>query len=176
MTERSGIRILSITTTTNTVVDSAKQPIFPCSGHRDFVMSIYQCAQSQIRRQCQRGPLAVSSSRSMSSMFGFGSSETTKAPKKEKVETVNKQAIIQEVATAHDLSFAKADRIVNTVFDTIVEAVVEGKQARLPGFGAFDSYISKPKGGTNPYTGETIEIPSKRRIRFKAFEAFKNAK
>ena len=109
-------------------------------------------------------------------MFGFGSSETTKAPKKEKVETVNKQAIIEEVATAHDLSFAKADRIVNTVFDTIVEAVVEGKQARLPGFGAFDSYMSKPRSGINPSTGETIEIPSKRRIRFKAFEAFKNAK
>lgn len=109
-------------------------------------------------------------------MFGFGSTEPTKAPKKEKVEAVNKRAIVEEVATAHDLSFAKADRIVNTVFDTIVEAVVEGKQAKVSGFGAFDSYMSKPRSGKNPSTGESIEIPSKRRIRFKAFDAFKNAK
>jgi len=111
-------------------------------------------------------------------MFGFGSSSTssTAPPKKEKVESINKREIIEEVASTHELSLAKSERIVNTVFDTIVEAVVEGKQAKLAGFGSFDSYMSKPRTGRVPATGESIEIPSRRRIRFKAYEAFKNAK
>ena len=114
--------------------------------------------------------------RSMSSMFNFGSSPTTAAPKKSKVESINKREIIEEVASAHDLSIAKSERIVNTVFDTIVEAVVEGKQARLSGFGSFDSYMSKPRSAKVPSTGKVIDIPSRRRIRFKAYDAFKNAK
>ena len=116
----------------------------------------------------------------MSSMFGFGSSSdgqsistTSTAIKK---ESINKRNIIEEVATTHDLSIAKSERIVSTVFDTIVEAVIDGKQAKLSSFGTFDSYMSKPRIGRVPSTGEAIDIPSKRRIRFKAYDAFKKAK
>ena len=88
---------------------------------------------------------------------------------------MSKRDIIEEVASTHDLSIAKSERIVNTVFDTIVEAVVDGQQVRLSSFGSFDSYMSKARSGRNPNSGETIEIASKRRIRFKAYDAFKKA-
>ena len=143
-------------------------------------MSICKIFQYHLKSQCHRGPLGVSSSRLMSSMFGFGSSSdgqsistTSTAIKK---ESINKRNIIEEVATTHDLSIAKSERIVSTVFDTIVEAVIDGKQAKLSSFGTFDSYMSKPRSGRVPSTGEAIDIPSRRRIRFKAYDAFKKAK
>ena len=124
----------------------------------------------------------------MSSMFGSGfiqnhsysntgeaSASASATNKSAKPIVVNKRKIIEEVASTHELSVAKSERIVNTVFDTIVEAVVDGKNVRLSNFGVFDSYMSKPRTGRNPGTGEKIEIASKRRIRFKAFDAFKKS-
>jgi nucleoid DNA-binding protein len=100
---------------------------------------------------------------------------TLDAAGKSRVDFISKRDIIEEVASTHDLSVAKSERIVNTIFDTIVEAVVDGKQARLSNFGSFDSYISKARSGRNPATGEAIEIASKRRIRFKAYDTFKKS-
>ena len=141
-------------------------------------MSIYKSIH-QLQRQCKPAALGAKSTRMMS-IFGFGSSSsdsqsmsTSAATKK---ESINKRSIIEEVASTHDLSVAKSERIVNTVFDTIVEAVIDGKQARLSNFGSFDSYMSKPRTGRNPSTGEPIDIPSSRRIRFKAYDGFKKAK
>jgi len=126
-------------------------------------------------------------------MFGFGSSSddvshnqstSTKnaignsalaAPPPKVIKPISKRNIAEEVASTHDLSVAKSERIVNTVFDTIVEAVIDGKQVRLSSFGSFDSYMSKARSGRNPNNGEAIEIASKRRIRFKAYDAFKKA-
>jgi len=44
---------------------------------------------------------------------------------------------------------------------------------KLAGFGTFESYQSKAKTGKNPKTQEPLVIPSRRRIRFKAYKAFK---
>ena len=124
----------------------------------------------------------------MSSIFGFGSrsddiaqsqsktnSTDSSPPRKSDIKPISKRNIIEEVASTHDLSYLKSERIVNTVFDTIVEAVVDGKQVRLSNFGSFDSYMSKARKGRNPNSGEAIEIASKKRIRFKAYDAFKKA-
>lgn len=146
-------------------------------------MSMLHSAKAQLTRQGRRGALGISSSRLMSSMFGFGSRSDTipdtqsnsGARRKSSVKppSINKRNIIKEVASTHDLSLKESERIVNTIFDTVVDAVIDGKQVRLSNFGSFDSYMSKARTGRNPNSGETIEIESKRRIRFKAYDAFK---
>ena len=89
---------------------------------------------------------------------------------------LTKKDIIKKVASANDLTIKKAETIMKTILDSIIEGVaVEGKDVRLSGFGSFDSYMSKPRAGRNPRTNEPIEIPSKRRIRFKAYDSFKNS-
>jgi nucleoid DNA-binding protein len=40
-------------------------------------------------------------------------------------------------------------------------------------FGSFSTYESKAREGRNPKTGETIFIPTKERIKFKAYESLK---
>jgi DNA-binding protein HU-beta len=108
-----------------------------------------------------------------SSFYNQQSYSTTGAVKPKTGIIVNKKKIIEEVATTYDLSVAKSERIVGTILDSIVEAVTDGKAVRLSGFGKFDSFMSKPTTGRNPITGETIKIPSKLRIRFKAYDSFK---
>lgn len=86
---------------------------------------------------------------------------------------VSKKDIAAEVAETHELSVAKADRIVNTVFDTIVEAVADEKAVRIAKFGVFESYLAAARKGVNPSTGEAIQIPSKQRVRFRPSSVFK---
>ena len=114
-----------------------------------------------LRRQSFRPLLATSSS----SRTFYASSPTN--------QDVLKKDIVAEVAETHDLTVAKAERVVNTVFDSIVEAVADDKSVRISKFGSFDSYLSAARTGRNPGTGEAIQIPSKQRIRFKASASFK---
>jgi DNA-binding protein HU-beta len=90
-------------------------------------------------------------------------------------QRVNKSKIAEEIARNHDLSKDTSQRILNTVLDTIVEAVGDDRKVMLQNFGTFSSYMSKERMGVHPITREKISIPPKRRIRFKASEAFKNS-
>jgi DNA-binding protein HU-beta len=51
--------------------------------------------------------------------------------------------------------------------DTIGEALKRGEKVELRGFGTFSVAQTKPSVGRNPRTGEPMQIPAGRRIRFK---------
>ena len=86
---------------------------------------------------------------------------------------INKRKISEDISSTYDLSIAQSERIVNTVLETIVEGVADGKEVRLSNFGNFYSFMSKDTLGRNPRTGEIVPVPPKRRIRFKAYESFR---
>jgi nucleoid DNA-binding protein len=83
--------------------------------------------------------------------------------------------LIEEVASSHELTFAEAGRIVTTVFDSIVDAVTEERRVELSKFGTFVSYTSKETVKRNPRTGERVDVPAKKRIRFKAYDSFQKS-
>ena len=65
------------------------------------------------------------------------------------------------------------ERIVNTVFSEITEALAKGDRVELRGFGAF-SVKSRPKRvGRNPRTGDRVDIGEKRAPYFKTGKALK---
>mmetsp|Transcript_437 Transcript_437/g.652 ORF Transcript_437/g.652 Transcript_437/m.652 type:complete len:126 (+) Transcript_437:114-491(+) len=88
-------------------------------------------------------------------------------------DITTKKEIIDEIAKNHDLSVAESGRILNTVLDTIVESVSDGKKVRLGKFGSFERFQAEARNGRNPYNGAPMYIPSKKRIRFKAYTSFK---
>jgi len=148
---------------------------------------IQRLLQAQVKRQC-RNPFAVAS-RSVSTISGNHSfhnrsfsttgvvvdaTDTNKSTIPKPI-SLNKKNIVDHIASTHDISSEKSQQIVETFLDTIIEAVVNGKIVRLTGFGAFDAYMSKPRNGVNPKTTEKIEIPSKQRFRFKAYDSFKKS-
>ncbi|MEW6443289.1 MAG: integration host factor subunit beta [bacterium] len=60
-----------------------------------------------------------------------------------------------------------AEIIVNTIFDSMVEALVSGSRIEIRGFGSFKVKHRGDREGRNPKTGETVRIPAKRMPFFK---------
>ena len=53
------------------------------------------------------------------------------------------------------------ERIVNTVFSEITEALAKGDRVELRGFGAFSVKARDARMGRNPRTGEPVKVASK---------------
>ena len=53
------------------------------------------------------------------------------------------------------------EKIVNTIFDEIVDAMARGDRVELRGFGAFSVKKRDARTGRNPRTGEAVEVEEK---------------
>ena len=54
------------------------------------------------------------------------------------------------------------ERIVNTVFEEIIEALAKGDRVELRGFGAFSVKERDARVGRNPRTGEAVKVEDKK--------------
>ena len=70
---------------------------------------------------------------------------------------------------------AAANRIVDAVFDTIVETMKRGEEVAVSGFGTFRVAKRAAREGRNPKTGEKIHIPASTKPKFRAAKALKEA-
>jgi integration host factor subunit beta len=59
------------------------------------------------------------------------------------------------------------ERIVQTVFDEIADALSEGNRVELRGFGAFSVKNRTARTGRNPRTGSAVSVEAKRVPYFK---------
>lgn len=53
------------------------------------------------------------------------------------------------------------ERIVNTVFEEIIDAMAQGDRVELRGFGAFSVKKREARTGRNPRTGEAVSVEEK---------------
>lgn len=88
---------------------------------------------------------------------------------------MNKNELIDSVASGAGLSKADAGRAVDAVTGSISGALATGTTVRLIGFGTFSVVDRKATMGRNPRTGERIQIPAARRPKFKTGKALKEA-
>jgi integration host factor subunit alpha len=72
------------------------------------------------------------------------------------------------------LSRAEASAAIDAVFGTIKEALEDGEEIKLPGFGNFGLREKKERNGRNPHTGAPITISARRIVNFKASNLLKN--
>lgn len=66
------------------------------------------------------------------------------------------------------LSQKDVERVVATIFDSITDALAQGRRVELRGFGAFSTRDRDSRTGRNPRTGEKVEVEAKRVPYFKA--------
>ena len=77
--------------------------------------------------------------------------------------------LIQKVAEENPhLTQRDVERVVNTIFEEIVEAMCQGNRVELRGFGAFSVKKRDARQGRNPRTGEAVQVEEKHVPFFKA--------
>jgi integration host factor subunit beta len=73
-----------------------------------------------------------------------------------------KSELIQKIAAANQhLYHRDIERIVNVVFNEIVEALARGDRVELRGFGAFSVKHRPARTGRNPRTGAHVSVDRK---------------
>ena len=88
---------------------------------------------------------------------------------------MNKNDLMAAVSTSAGLSKADSTRCVETIVDTITNALKRGEEVRIVGFGTFSVTHRKATTGRNPRTGESIQIPASKRPKFTVGKALKDA-
>ena len=88
---------------------------------------------------------------------------------------MNRQELIETIATEHELTKADAGRILETLLDTIIKAVAKDDGLTLPGFGSFKKVTRAARMGFNPQAGKPLKIAAKTIPKFSPGSKFKDA-
>lgn len=75
--------------------------------------------------------------------------------------------IITEVVNRTGITKSKAEQAVETVFESMKNALARGDRIELRGFGVFNVRPRKTGIGRNPRTGAQVNIPPGKAVRFK---------
>lgn len=86
---------------------------------------------------------------------------------------MTKSELIEAIAARGDLTKARAEMVVNCVFDAMTEALQKGEGIEIRGFGSFTVRPYKPYDGRNPRTGQPVPVPAKRLPFFKVGKELK---
>jgi integration host factor subunit beta len=80
---------------------------------------------------------------------------------------VTKSELIEAVADEASLTKGRAELVINTIFESMVEALTRGEGIEIRGFGSFTVRQYKAYEGRNPRTGEPVHVAPKRLPFFK---------
>lgn len=62
--------------------------------------------------------------------------------------------------------------LVGEFIDCLKDAIQQDEPIRFHGFGIFELYASKRTKGRNPQTGESIQIPPRKKVKFRTSKSF----
>ena len=88
---------------------------------------------------------------------------------------MNKNELIEVMASSADISKNAATKALDAMIDEITASLQKGQDVVLIGFGSFSTSKRAARTGRNPQTGETMQIPAATVARFKAGKKLKDA-
>ncbi|MBR2090297.1 MAG: integration host factor subunit beta [Fibrobacter sp.] len=74
---------------------------------------------------------------------------------------ITKKELVDEIASQTGFTQVKTKVIVEGLIDAVANAVIEGSNIELRGFGRFKNKQRKERRTRNPKTGELVNIPAK---------------
>jgi integration host factor subunit beta len=80
---------------------------------------------------------------------------------------VTKSELIEVVAQEANLTKGRAELVINTIFESMVEALQRDEGIEIRGFGSFTVRQYKAYEGRNPRTGDAVHVSPKRLPFFK---------
>jgi len=78
------------------------------------------------------------------------------------VKVLTKAELVRQVAEKTGMTKKDTALVVNTVFETIMDALTKGEKVQIAGFGVFEVKQRAERVGRNPRTGEEIKIPPRK--------------
>jgi integration host factor beta subunit len=87
---------------------------------------------------------------------------------------LTKRELVIQVASKLGLTQNDVAEVVQTMFDTITDTLVDGERLEIRNFGVFEVKARDSRVGRNPRTGEEVPIPEKRVASFKPGKVLKN--
>ena len=81
---------------------------------------------------------------------------------------MNKTELVNAIAEKSGLAKTDAKKALEATLEAITEAVKNDEKVALIGFGTFETAVRAARQGINPATKETINIPEKKVVKFKA--------
>ena len=88
---------------------------------------------------------------------------------------MKKADIISRMAEGAGITKAQADKALDNLLETITEGLKDGGKVVFVGFGTFSVVERKARTGRNPRTGEVIQIPESKAVKFTPSEGLKKA-
>ena len=88
---------------------------------------------------------------------------------------MNKSDLVDAIAAASGLNKADAGRALDGFTTAVTNTLKGGDSVSLVGFGTFAVKRREARSGSNPRTGETIQIKASNNPSFKAGKALKDA-
>jgi integration host factor subunit beta len=87
---------------------------------------------------------------------------------------MTKADLVEEVARVTELTRKDSEVIVDTLFESVIQALRTGDKLEVRGFGSFRVRQRNARVGRNPKTGEKVEVPAKRVPYFKPSKELKD--
>ena len=88
---------------------------------------------------------------------------------------MNKSELVKQIADRAGLSQAKAGDALDAFCASVIDALAQGGEVAIIGFGTFKTSDRAERMGRNPQTGEAVLIPASRVPKFSAGKALKDA-
>jgi len=87
---------------------------------------------------------------------------------------MTKADLVEEVSRVTELTRKDSEVIVDTLFESVIQALKAGDKLEVRGFGSFRVRQRNARVGRNPKTGEKVEVPAKRVPYFKPSKELKD--
>ena len=89
---------------------------------------------------------------------------------------MNKNDLVLAVKEAANFETkADAERAFNAVVKVLAAAVAKEESLAVPGLGSFKTVSRAARCGRNPRTGESLEIPASKSVKFQACKEIRDA-
>ena len=88
---------------------------------------------------------------------------------------MNKQEFITHIANQHSCTKVEAEKTVDMLTSSIIDAIGQVNEISLVGFGQFYTTKVEARTGRNPRNGQPVEIPTKTLAKFSAGQKLKDA-
>ena len=88
--------------------------------------------------------------------------------------TLTKADLVEEVCRVTELPRKESEAVVETIFESIIQALQNSDKVEIRGFGSFRTRQRRGRIGRNPKTGAKVDVPPKRIPYFKPSKELKD--